>query len=176
MAKCKYCGEDVPLEQLLPHINAKHREESRSKSKNKAIATENKLKAVGEHPPSKGNIPEKPAVAAATEPAPPSETKPETPPTPEIKPAPSEEPQNLSEAEPETAGRGKTEITTVNTAGVFTYDITLPADAFTLFNLAKACGLEPNDKKLFDEWIWDCVRARFSKDYKKQLILAPVEV
>lgn len=81
--------------------------------------------------------------------------------------------QDLPEAEPPETEKG--EITTVRTAGIFAYEITLPADAYTLFNLAKACGLEPNGDKLFDEWIWDCVRARFSKDYKQQLVLAPVE-
>jgi len=70
---------------------------------------------------------------------------------------------------------GKVELTTVKTAGIFTYEITLPADAFTLFNLAKACGLETNSEKPFDEWVWDCIRARFSKDYKQQLVLAPLE-
>lgn len=91
---------------------------------------------------------------------------------PEVKPPEVKPPSDV----PETEGGGKVEIATVKAAGVFTYEITLPADAFTLFNLAKACGLEPNDGKLFDEWIWDCVRARFSKDYKKQLVLAPLEV
>ncbi len=89
-------------------------------------------------------------------------------------PAPPPEAKAKEEAEL-AEKRDKVEETTVKTAGTFTYEITLPADAFTLFNLAKACGLEPNPGKLFDEWIWDCVRARFSKDYKKQLILAPVE-
>ena len=84
-------------------------------------------------------------------------------------------PREESEEEPKVKGEKEVEITTVKTAGNFTYEITLPADAYTLFNLAKACRLEPNGDKLFDEWIWDCVRARFSKDYKKQLVLAPVE-
>ena len=107
---------------------------------------------------------------------PPEPTPPVPPPAPETKPAPAGEPQNLSEAEPpETEERGKVEITTVKTAGIFTYEITLPADAFTLFNLAKACELETNSEKPFDEWVWDCIRARFSKDYKQQLVLAPLE-
>ena len=80
-------------------------------------------------------------------------------------------PENLSE----TGERGKVETTTVKTAGIFTYEMTLPADAFTLFNLAKACELETNKEKTFDEWVWDCITTRFSKDYKKQLVLAPVE-
>jgi len=119
--------------------------------------------------------PPEPTTTPVPPPAP--ETKLETPPpAPETKPAPAGEPQNLSEAEPpETEGRGKVEITTVKTAGIFTYEITLPADAFTLFNLAKACELETNSEKPFDEWVWDCIRARFSKDYKQQLVLAPLE-
>jgi len=105
-------------------------------------------------------------------------TKPPEPPTTPVPPAAMEPKPELEpeleppEAEEETT---KAEIITVKNAGTFTYEITLPADAFTLFNLAKACGLEPNGDKLFDEWIWDCVRARFTKDYKKQLVLAPLE-
>lgn len=90
---------------------------------------------------------------------------------PPKEPLKAEPPSNV----PEMEEKGMGEITTVKSAGVFTYEITLPADAFTLFNLAKACGLETNDGKLFDEWVWDCIRARFSKDYKKQLVLAPLE-
>ncbi len=89
----------------------------------------------------------------------------ETPPAPEAKPTQTEE----------TRERDEVELTTIRTAGIFTYEITLPADAFTLYNLAKACGLEKDEEKLFDEWVWDCIRARFSKDYKQQLVLAPVE-
>jgi hypothetical protein len=129
----------------------------------------------------KGFITTKPPEPTMTPVPPPAlETKPETPPlAPEIKPAsaPAGEPQKLPEAEPlETEDRVKVEITTVKTAGIFTYEITLPSDAYTLFNLAKACELETDGEKSFDEWVWDCIRARFTKDYKKQLILAPVEV
>jgi len=51
----------------------------------------------------------------------------------------------------------------------------LPADAFTLFNLAKFSGLEKDGNKPFDEWVWDCITARFKYDYKRQLILAPLQ-
>ncbi len=64
----------------------------------------------------------------------------------------------------------------VSREGIFRYTITLPADAFVLFNIAKAYGLETDSDKLFDEWVWDCIRWRFEKDYKRQLVLAPVEV
>lgn len=63
----------------------------------------------------------------------------------------------------------------VSSDGLFSYAITLPADAFTLFNLAKFSGLEEDSDKPFDEWVWDCITARFRCDYKKQLVLAPVE-
>ena len=66
-------------------------------------------------------------------------------------------------------------IRNVTTAGDFTYEITLPADAFMLFNLAKACGLEKNDDLLFDVWVWECIKARYAKDYKLELVLSPVE-
>lgn len=63
----------------------------------------------------------------------------------------------------------------VSSEGIFRYTISLPADAFTLFNLAKAVGLEKDLEKPFDEWVWDCITRRFVTDYKMQLILAPVE-
>lgn len=103
----------------------------------------------------------------------PSFLAPEVPEKVETIPPPSE--VELPSAMPEAEKISKVEETTVKTAGIFTYEITLPADAFTFFNLAKACGLETDAKKPFDEWVWDCIRARFAKDYKKQLILAPVE-
>jgi len=179
MVTCKYCGKEVPLEELLPHINREHQEESRKKNKEKTEAKaaqkkaakakieDDKLKAVGAttEPASDGTSPE-----PETEVAPVEENKQKTvevtkePPFDEV-------PENLSE----TGERGKVETTTVKTAGIFTYEMTLPADAFTLFNLAKACELETNKEKTFDEWVWDCITARFSKDYKKQLVLAPVE-
>ena len=63
----------------------------------------------------------------------------------------------------------------VSYEGIFRYTITLPADAFTLFNLAKACGMEKDREKLFCEWLWDCIRKRYETDYKVQLVLAPLE-
>jgi len=66
------------------------------------------------------------------------------------------------------------DVVEISSEGIFRYTITLPADAFALFNIAKANGLE-QDGKLFDEFVWDCITARFAKDYKKQLILAPIE-
>ena len=59
--------------------------------------------------------------------------------------------------------------------GILRYTITLPADAFTLFNLAKACGLEKDSEMPFDEWLWDCIRKRYETDYKVHLVLAPLE-
>ena len=64
----------------------------------------------------------------------------------------------------------------VSTEGIFRYTISLPADAFVLFNIAKAYGLETDGDKPFDEWVWDCIQKRFEKDYKRQLVLAPAEV
>jgi len=63
----------------------------------------------------------------------------------------------------------------VSFEGIFRYTVTLPADAFTLFNLAKSLRLEKDGEKPFDEWLWDCIVARFKFDYKRQLILAPIE-
>ena len=58
--------------------------------------------------------------------------------------------------------------------GIFAYTIHLPADAFTLFNLAKFSGLEKDVEKPFDEFVWDCVLARFRYDYEMELVLAPI--
>lgn len=84
------------------------------------------------------------------------------------------------EPEPEPGGKGKKEaevtIPQASTEGIFRYTITLPADAFTLFNLAKACGLEKDGDKPFDEFVWDCIKKRFETDYRVQLVLAPMEV
>lgn len=70
--------------------------------------------------------------------------------------------------------KGKEREPEVSSEGIFTYTISLPADAFTLFNLAKASGLEKDGGKPFDEFVWDCIRARFEYEYKCQLILAPI--
>lgn len=72
------------------------------------------------------------------------------------------------------AKEGEKEKLEVSSEGILTYSISLPADAFTLFNLAKFTGLEKDGQKLFDEWCWDCIVARFKYDYKRQLILAPI--
>lgn len=94
------------------------------------------------------------------------------------RPKAEEKPEAKVEAEAE-AKRGETkpEITVPqpSSEGILRYTITLPADAFTLFNLAKVCDLEKDKEKLFDEWIWDCIRMRYKKDYRMRLILAPEE-
>lgn len=76
----------------------------------------------------------------------------------------------------EEKGKGKEEVKEpeVSSEGIFRYTISLPADAFMLFNIAKSHGLEKDGGKPFDEWVWDCIKARFEKDYKMQLVLAPV--
>lgn len=63
----------------------------------------------------------------------------------------------------------------VSKEGIFNYNITLPADAWTLFHVAKAFGLETNGSKSFDEWVWDRIRGSFKYEYKMQLILARIE-
>lgn len=95
----------------------------------------------------------------------------------ESKPAPQSELPKLEESEAKQAGEEKKEITEpqVSPAGIFRYTISLPADAFTLYHLAKASGLEKDGEKPFDEWLWDCIVSRFRTDYKRQLVLAPIE-
>jgi len=58
--------------------------------------------------------------------------------------------------------------------GVFRIEMILPADAFTLFNLAKAMGFERDKDITFNEWAWDCMKERFRLDYKHELILVPL--
>ena len=106
----------------------------------------------------------------------PSTPKPTEEPSEELKEG-AELGEELSEEPPkvkEKAEKEGKEVKEISSDGIFRYTVTLPADAFTLFNIAKAYGLE-QDGKIFDEFIWDCIVARFEKDYKKQLILAPIE-
>ena len=92
--------------------------------------------------------------------------------TEEPKPPAGDE-EEVIEPEEKAEKEGK-EVKEISSDGIFRYTITLPADAFTMFNIAKANGLEPKDK-IFDEFAWECIVARFEKDYKKQIILAPIE-
>ncbi|MBA7547543.1 hypothetical protein ES705_39965 [subsurface metagenome] len=79
------------------------------------------------------------------------------------------------EAPPKAKDKGKeVEASEITSEGIFAYTIHLPSDAFTMFNLAKFSGLEKDGEKPFDEWIWDCVLARFRYDYEMELILAPI--
>jgi len=97
-------------------------------------------------------------------------------PAPELKLEPVPEPPEEEPPEEESKAMKGKEITgsQVSSDGIFTYTIALPSDAFTLFNLAKSAGLEKDGTKPFDEWIWDCITARYKYDYKHQLILAPI--
>ncbi len=83
-------------------------------------------------------------------------------------------PRKGSDGKPQGAEVEVTEVE-VSSEGIFKYTITLPADAFTLFNLAKFSGLEKDAEKPFEEFLWDCIVARFRYDYKMQLVLAPLE-
>ena len=78
------------------------------------------------------------------------------------------------EEELEAKGKGKKEEPEITSEGIFAYTIHLPADAFTLFNLAKFSGLEKDGDKPFDEFVWDCIHARFKYDYEMELVLAPI--
>jgi len=59
--------------------------------------------------------------------------------------------------------------------GIIRYTMTLPADAFAMFNMAKACGLEPDKEMPFDEWVFACIQKRYETDYKVQIVLAKLE-
>jgi len=62
---------------------------------------------------------------------------------------------------------------TVEADGVFRVEVILPADAFTLFNMARGLGLDRRDIT-FNEWIWECILKRYETDYRVQLIVAPL--
>lgn len=146
MVKCKTCGKELPQSQILNHYRLEHPRAKKQPGLVAGIPLAPETKPPAETPP-------------VLMPPPVAET---TPPPPETKP------------EAEEMKKDEVEVTTIKTAGIFSYEITLPADAFMLYNLAKAFELEKDDKS-FDEWIWDCVKARYAKDYKKQLVLTPVE-
>jgi len=79
------------------------------------------------------------------------------------------------EPSPKAKDEGKKEgAPEITSEGIFAYTIHLPADAFTLFNLAKFSGLEKDGGKPFDEFVWDCILARFRYDFEMQLVLAPL--
>lgn len=100
------------------------------------------------------------------------EPAPEQVPESEISPQPEGPPEEKPKGKAEKEEKKEPEITS---EGIFAYTIHLPADAFTLFNLAKFSGLEKDREKPFDEFVWDCIVARFRTDYKRQLVLAPIE-
>lgn len=80
--------------------------------------------------------------------------------------------------EPEEKQKGKEgeiKIPQASPEGILRYTITLPAEAFAMFNMAKACGLEPDKEMPFDEWMWDCIKKRFECDYKVQIVVAKLE-
>jgi len=168
---CNYTAPPTPTgyKQVIGHMK-RHANKGISKEERKyALVDED----TGTVLANKINEATKKGLLSTEEPKPPTETE-----------APSEElkeeaelGEELSEEPPrvkEKAEKEGKEVKEISSDGIFRYTITLPADAFTLFNIAKANGLEPEDK-LFDEFAWDCITARFEKDYKKQLILAPIE-
>lgn len=65
----------------------------------------------------------------------------------------------------------------VTATGMIKYTVTLPPEAFSYYNLAMAWDFDGNDGKYkpFDVWLFECITKRFEKDYKMQLVLAPVE-
>ena len=62
----------------------------------------------------------------------------------------------------------------ITPAGLFRYTLTLPPEAFVFYNLAMAWKLEKDAEKTFDEWVFDCIDKRYVKDYRMQLVLAPI--
>ncbi len=92
----------------------------------------------------------------------------------EVEVQPEVKPEEAAEVKAKAKAEKEPEITIPQptSEGILRYTISLPADAFTLFNLAKFTGLEDGDK-LFDEWIWECITARYRTDYKMRLVLAP---
>ena len=62
---------------------------------------------------------------------------------------------------------------TILADGIFKYLLSLPADAFMIFNKAKSLGFENHDK-IFDEWIYDCILARLEYDYGIRFVVVPI--
>lgn len=164
MVKCKTCGKELPQTEVLKHYKLEH---PRGKE------------SLGQTPKKETETPPSPT-------KPPEPQAPASPPVPETKPAPEPTPPEAKPAAPPEAKveppkvekeKKEEEITepTVSPDGIFAYTIHLPADAFTLFGLAKFSGLEKDSDKPFDEWLWDCVMKRFETDYKRQLVLAPIK-
>jgi len=109
---------------------------------------------------------------AAPEPSPPPEGVTDTrSKVREIEPEP-EVDDSVDEIEVDEIEMQATEFT-IEADGVFRVEVILPADAFTLFNMAKGLGLDRRDIT-FNEWIWECILKRYETDYRMQLIMAPL--
>lgn len=73
--------------------------------------------------------------------------------------------------EKEAAAKGKPALTS---EGLIEYTLTLPAAAFTLFDMAKSFGLVKDGEMTFDQWVYECIDRRFTADYNLQIVLQPV--
>lgn len=60
--------------------------------------------------------------------------------------------------------------------GMIQHQITLPPEAYVMYNLAQAWGLSGEAKKNqnLNEWIFDCIRIRYELDYGLELCLSRV--
>ncbi len=172
IVKCKTCGKDIPQREILKHYKIEHPD---SQQKAKDVAPPPETKKV--EPPLSVTPSREPGAPTEAELALKEKAKQEAEAAHKAKEV---EAKAKEEAEPpkeKPKGEKEVEITTpqASSTGILRYTITLPADAFVLFNLAKSFGLEKDIEKLFDEWVWDCIRMRYKTDYKMRLVLAPEE-
>lgn len=85
--------------------------------------------------------------------------------------------ENTGEDKGETEEQPEPGLKGVTPTGMIQYTVTLPPEAFTYYNLAMAWDFDGNNGKYkpFDVWLFECITKRFEKDYKMQLVLAPLE-
>lgn len=58
--------------------------------------------------------------------------------------------------------------------GMIDYTLTLPPEAFAMFNMAKSFGFIKDGEMSFDQWVCECIDRRFTTDYNVEIVLQPV--
>jgi hypothetical protein len=63
---------------------------------------------------------------------------------------------------------------TLTVGGLIEYTLTLPAQAFAYFEIAKQFKLIKDDDMGFDEWVFECLDRRFVADYGVEIVVQPI--
>lgn len=59
--------------------------------------------------------------------------------------------------------------------GMIQHQVTLPPEAYVMYNMAQAWHLSGKDKdQNFNEWVFDCIKCRYEMDYGLELCLTRV--